>query len=216
MRIVEVLPPSAYSVQPVSYCRCGSDSANLLASRSFFPSKPLKPRTVFAINLLKLFHLQCVRGAISKLAWAEGWRAFFEEEMGRIIPSFHRQLLDAYHHWVAVQYEIETRAFRSLEDFERTLPPIPESPPSPPPPPMHERSPSPFPLPIHLPRHPSPPPRQFTSTFHRLPRRRRPSPRQFTSAFHRLPRRRFAYAVHRRFPRPYQRPPVPYRRPVGK
>jgi hypothetical protein len=24
------------------------------------------------------------------LAWAEGWREFFEEELGRIIPSFHR------------------------------------------------------------------------------------------------------------------------------
>jgi hypothetical protein len=118
--IVEVrfISCEQYKVRRVSYCACGLASS-LLFNDGFFPSTPVKPRTVFSIKLLALLHQQAVRGSISKYAWAEGLRAFHEEELGKVIPSFHRLLRDAYHHYVAVMSFIRTNCslhFRATEN----------------------------------------------------------------------------------------------------
>jgi hypothetical protein len=107
-----------YTLRNVRYCSCGLASSSLF-KQGFFPSTPVKPRTVFSIKLLAVLHQQAVRGSISKYAWAEGLRAFHEEELGKVISPFHRLLRDAYHHYVAVMNFIHSRSslhFRTVEN----------------------------------------------------------------------------------------------------
>jgi hypothetical protein len=86
---VRFISLTSYEVRRISYCPCGASAANL-ATVGFFPSTPIEPGTVFAIDLLKLLHCQSVRGALSKYAWAEVLRAYFEEVKRAAIQPFFR------------------------------------------------------------------------------------------------------------------------------
>ena len=72
----------------VDYCACGQRCAQLV-KREIFPSTPIRPRTLFSISLLELLHLQSIRGACSKYAWAEGLRDLLEGVLGIEIQPFH-------------------------------------------------------------------------------------------------------------------------------
>ena len=72
----------------IDYCACGQRCAQLV-KRGLFPSTPIRPRTLFAISLLELLHLQSIRGACSKYAWAEGLRDLLEGMLGIEISPFH-------------------------------------------------------------------------------------------------------------------------------
>jgi len=79
-----------YDIRAVTYCNC-SRGAAASASSGFFPSTPIRPGTVFSIDLLELLQEQCLRaGSMSIYGWGEGLRAFIEKRVGRTIPSFHR------------------------------------------------------------------------------------------------------------------------------
>ncbi|KAF8542794.1 hypothetical protein BDD12DRAFT_802556 [Trichophaea hybrida] len=64
----------------------------------------------------------CVRGSISKSAWADGLLAVYESDHKTSLPNFARsvlaQLRDCYHHWVAVQYAISTAVYRNIDLFQ--------------------------------------------------------------------------------------------------
>jgi len=80
----------SYDIKDVSYCNC-SRGAAANASAGFFPSTPIRPGTVFSIDLLELLQEQCLRaGNMSIYGWGEGLRAFIEKRLGRTIQSFHR------------------------------------------------------------------------------------------------------------------------------
>ena len=72
----------------MDYCACGKRCAQLV-KHGLFPSTPVRPRTLFAISLLELLHLQAIRGACSKYAWAEGLRDLLKGILGIEILSFH-------------------------------------------------------------------------------------------------------------------------------
>jgi hypothetical protein len=86
---VRFISLTSYETRRMSYCPCGASAANI-ATTGFFPSTPVEPGTVFAIDLLKLLHYQAVRGAVSKYAWAEGLRAYFEDVNRVAVQPFFR------------------------------------------------------------------------------------------------------------------------------
>lgn len=59
-----------------------------MINRGMFPSTPVRPQTLFAVEVLQLYHLQSVRGSISKTAWAEGLREQLELKGLKVIPHF--------------------------------------------------------------------------------------------------------------------------------
>jgi hypothetical protein len=86
----------------------------MLIREGWFPSAPVKPRTVFSCRLLRVLHSQSVRGSISKSAWAQGLRASHEYYLEKIIPSFDQLLRDAYHHYVATELAIQAHTSAAL------------------------------------------------------------------------------------------------------
>lgn len=75
----------------VRYCLCGQRCAQLI-SEGIFPSTPIRPKIAFEVGVLELYHLQSVRGPISKTAWAEGLREQLELQGLEIIPNFCTQV----------------------------------------------------------------------------------------------------------------------------
>jgi hypothetical protein len=102
-----------YEVRPRYFCLCGHTSA-MLIREGWFPSTPVKPRTVFSCRLLRVLHSQSVRGSISKTAWAQSLRASHEYYLQKIIPSFDQLLRDAYHHYVAMEFAIQAHTSAAL------------------------------------------------------------------------------------------------------
>jgi hypothetical protein len=108
-----------YEVRAVELCVCGLRSS-LFVREEFFPSTPVKPRTFFSFRLLRVLHAQCVRGGTSKYAWAAGLRAVHEEYMAKTLTDFYHLLLDAYHHFVAVENGVEACTSEYLQVREKT------------------------------------------------------------------------------------------------
>lgn len=79
---------AGYRKAIVGYCICGRRCAQLI-KHGLFPTTPIKPRTLFSVELLRLLHLQSMRGACSKYAWAEGLRDMLETSINEVIASFH-------------------------------------------------------------------------------------------------------------------------------
>jgi len=120
----------SYFYRDVEYCSCGV-SCTQLAKEGYFPSTPVRPATVFSLRLLRLLHEQSVLGSVSNSAWAGGLRAVYEADRMSAIPSFDRevsivtevllntneyiQMRNAYHNWLAVQYQINTTVASALD-----------------------------------------------------------------------------------------------------
>jgi hypothetical protein len=83
------MPYLDYVIRNVEYCICGFASSQLV-EKGFFPSAPIKPRTVFSIQLLETLHEQSVRTSISKYGWGEGLRAAHEKRMCKSLKPFFR------------------------------------------------------------------------------------------------------------------------------
>jgi hypothetical protein len=96
----------SYEVRRIRLCICGC-RASIFIEEGFFPSVPIKPRTFFSLKLLRLLDEQAVRGGISKYAWAAGLRAVHESYIAKMLPDFCDLLLDAYHHFVAVENAVQ-------------------------------------------------------------------------------------------------------------
>jgi hypothetical protein len=110
----------SYEVRTVSLCICGQRSS-MFVQEGFFPSTPVKPRTFFSLRLLRVLHEQAIRGGPSKYAWAAGLRAVHEAYMAKTLPDFYYLLLDAYHHFVAVENGVEARTSEYLQIREKTI-----------------------------------------------------------------------------------------------
>jgi len=79
----------SYTWRDIPYCQCATSASHLISS-GFFPLSPRKPRTMFALKLLRTLHEQCTRGSISKEAWAGGLRVAFEADNKMVLPDFSR------------------------------------------------------------------------------------------------------------------------------
>lgn len=90
-----------YKILPVKYCICGLGSS-MLVSHGYFPSSPLKPRTVFSIGLLRTLHVELLRGG-SVFGWGEDLREAHERKLSNKFPPFHQLLRDAYEHFIVVE-----------------------------------------------------------------------------------------------------------------
>jgi hypothetical protein len=110
----------SYEVRSVSLCICGRRSS-MFVQDGFFPSTPVKPRTFFSLRLLRLLHEQSVRGGASKYAWAAGLRAVHEAYMAKTLPDFYDLLLDAYHHFVAVEDGVQACTSVYLGEKEKAM-----------------------------------------------------------------------------------------------
>jgi hypothetical protein len=106
-----------YEIRTVQLCICGLRTAQFVKQGlGFFPSTPVKPRTFFSFRLLRVLYEQSVRGgAASKYAWAAGLRATHELYLSKTIPDFYELLLDAYHHFVAVENGVQARTSEYLQ-----------------------------------------------------------------------------------------------------
>jgi hypothetical protein len=104
----------AYEVRAITLCKCGRRSS-MFVEEGFFPSTPIKPRTFFSFKLLRILHEQAIRGGISKYAWAAGLRAVHEIYMAKTLPDFYELLLDAYHHFVAVENAVQAHTSEYLQ-----------------------------------------------------------------------------------------------------
>ena len=94
---VRHISTEGYFVKDIPMCPCGMLSS-LLLRNGYFPSSPIKPRTIFSVRLLRLFHEQSIRGKMSRYAWSEGLRAAHEFELGKEIQPFNKLLRNSYHH----------------------------------------------------------------------------------------------------------------------
>ncbi|KAI5812604.1 hypothetical protein BZA77DRAFT_346979 [Pyronema omphalodes] len=110
----------SYEIRMVPLCICGQRSSSFVRD-GFSPSTPVKPRTFFSIRLLRLLHEQGIRGGPSKYAWAAGLRAVHEMYMAKTLPDFYDLLLDAYHHFVAVENGVEAYTSMYLQTCERAI-----------------------------------------------------------------------------------------------
>ena len=119
---VRHISTEGYFVKDIPMCPCGM-SSSLLLRNGYFPSSPIKPRTIFSVRLLRLFHEQSIRGKMSRYAWSEGLRAAHEFELGKDIQPFNKLLRTSYHHWVAVNNEVQARTSLYLQTLEQDSPP---------------------------------------------------------------------------------------------
>ena len=119
---VRHISTEGYIVKDIPMCPCGL-SSSLLLRNGYFPSSPIKPRTIFSVRLLRLFHEQSIRGKMSRYAWSEGLRAAHEFELGKVIQPFNKLLRTSYHHWVAVNNEVQVRTSLYLQTLEPNSPP---------------------------------------------------------------------------------------------
>ena len=90
-------------------------SSSLLVQLGWFPSSPIKPRTVFSLRLLWILHEMSVRGKMSRFAWAAGLRAALGKEYIKDIPPFDKLLRNAYHHWVAVDNAVQSSVMAEVD-----------------------------------------------------------------------------------------------------
>ena len=136
---VRHITTETYTCRDIPYCHC-TTSASRLISSGFFPSSPGTPRTLFSLKLLRTLHEQSTSYSCSKEAWAGGLRAAFEADNKMVLPDFSRpvyrdiapyswiliytviQLRDAYHHWVATTYQVDTMLESAIEEADQGTP----------------------------------------------------------------------------------------------
>jgi hypothetical protein len=110
---VRYISLEAYVIKEVEYCQCAAACCGQIAE-GFFPAAPRRPGTVFSLRLLRTLHAQSALGSVSKYAWTAGLHAIFEEDMKTPLPRFDEELRDAYHHWLAVRYAVDTMLSNDL------------------------------------------------------------------------------------------------------
>ena len=111
---------TTYQEKVIHYCHCGR-SAAMLVDSGYFPSRPIKPGTVFSMELLELLHEQFIRGAVSKYGWGEGLRSFLERKHTIRIPCFRKLLQQAYHHFVSTRSTFDTRIAQFIERNDQQI-----------------------------------------------------------------------------------------------
>lgn len=114
-RNVHLISLEGFKTISYRYCSCGKRCAKLL-EQGLFPSAPIRPRFVFKTSFLEIFHGISMRAACSGQAFEESWRDLWEKEHLERLPSFHRELKNAYHHWRAVVSLASSTAFRSCSN----------------------------------------------------------------------------------------------------
>lgn len=80
---------TSYDTKLVNYCNCSHGAASA-ATLGFFPSRPIRPGTIFAIELLEQLQEQLQLRTTSIHGWCKELRASIEKQLGTAVPSFEK------------------------------------------------------------------------------------------------------------------------------